>query len=199
MTQPGTPLHPTTPQLLKATLGAAVFAAVILLTIVVPSEFGRDPTGIGNALGLTAMSSNAAESATTPALPAIEDAPSASLPKSNPSAVIASETPFATEEMSMTLEPGQGAEIKALMRARESFVFSWVSSGGPVNFDMHGEPPGGGESFSSYWRDREKVSGHGSFIAPFDGTHGWYWRNRGEQPVTVTVKVAGYFEKLYRP
>ena len=34
---------------------------------------------------------------------------------------------------------------------------------------------------------------------PFDGSHGWYWQNRGTEPVTVDIQVAGYQEKLYRP
>lgn len=68
-----------------------------------------------------------------------------------------------------------------------------------MNFDMHGERPNAGDEFSSYWKDRGKSSGRGSFTAPFDGSYGWYWRNRGEQPVTVMVKLSGYFEKLYRP
>lgn len=206
MTQAPISIHTTTPQLLRATGMAILAATVILVTIVVPAEYGRDPTGIGTALGLTALGAEAAEPVGPEPAPATGSAPvpaparagEAPLPRDNPMAVVASATPFATGEMSLTLQANEGAEIKALMRAQESFVFSWVSDG-PVNFDMHGERPDGGKDFSSYWKDRGQTRGHGRFIAPFDGTHGWYWRNRGEQPVTVTVKVAGYYEKLYRP
>ncbi len=100
--------------------------------------------------------------------------------------------------MSVTLQPGVGAEIKALMRAGESFVFSWTADA-PVHFDMHGENPNDGDSYASYWRDRSQTAAHGSFSAPYDGTHGWYWKNPGSAPVTVTVKVCGYYEKLYQP
>ena len=31
----------------------------------------------------------------------------------------------------------------------------------------------------------------GKFRAPFAGTQGWYWRNDGTKPVTVTVKAKG--------
>ena len=64
---------------------------------------------------------------------------------------------------------------------------------------MHGEKPNDGDNFSSYWKDRDQSEAHGSFVAPFDGVHGWYWKNRGSEPVTVTVKVSGYFDKLYMP
>lgn len=101
--------------------------------------------------------------------------------------------------MALVLQPNEGAEIKAAMREGDSFVFTWKAEGGAVNFDMHGEPPNAGDQFSSYWCDREQTAAHGNFIAPFDGAHGWYWSNKGTQPVTVVVRVSGFFEKLYRP
>ncbi len=182
------PLHPTTPQLLKATAGALLGAGLILVTTVLPAEYGLDPTGIGKALGLSALSAEAA--AATPAAGAVP------APKD---AVIAYDAPYQTGELSLTLQPNEGAEIKALMRAGESFVFGWTTDGGAVNFDMHGEKPNAGNEFSSYWKDRAQTSAHGSFVAPFDGSHGWYWSNKGSTPVTITVRVSGYFEKLYRP
>ena len=191
MTETTTAIHATTPQLLKATGVAIVAAAAILLTTVLPAEYGMDPTGIGKALGLTAL--HTPEAATTEAAPTLA---AAAAPAET---VIQQAMPYQTSEMTLTLQPNKGAEIKALMRAGDAFVFSWTSEGGPVNFDMHGEKPNDGDNFSSYWKDRTKAEGHGSFTAPFDGSQGWYWSNRGEQPVTITVKVSGYFEKLYQP
>ena len=46
---------PTSAQLIKSTILAAVAAVVILVTIVLPSEYGIDPTGIGKAVGLAEM------------------------------------------------------------------------------------------------------------------------------------------------
>jgi hypothetical protein len=31
------------------------------------------------------------------------------------------------------------------------------------------------------------------------GTHGWYWQNRGTEPVTVEIAVTGFQPMLYRP
>lgn len=160
----------------------------MLVIAVMPAEYGVDPTGIGKALGLTALHAPEADSEVTTDQPAIPQ-----------TAVISNESPFHTESMSLTLQPSEGAEIKAQMREGESFVFSWSTDGEPVNFDMHGEKPDAGDEFSSYWRDRGQTSAHGNFIAPFDGNHGWYWSNKGSKPVTVTVRVSGFFEKLFRP
>ncbi|MGK2913599.1 MAG: hypothetical protein ACSLE5_03930 [Porticoccaceae bacterium] len=196
MTEATTSLHASTPQLLKATAVALAAAGAILLTTVLPAEYGLDPTGIGKALGLTALHTPATESAAVAAAPA----PSASAPAIDPNAsAIQQPTPYQSGEMTLTLQANEGAEIKAQMRTGEAFVFSWVSEGGPVNFDMHGEKPNDGDNFTSYWKDREKSEGHGSFTAPFDGSQGWYWKNTGRTPVTIRVKVSGYFQKLYRP
>ncbi|MFP5336973.1 MAG: hypothetical protein ACLGIW_00500 [Gammaproteobacteria bacterium] len=183
------PLHPTTPQLLKATAGAALIAAVLLVIAVLPAEYGRDPTGLGRILGLTALNAVApAEASLNPT----------GTPPTAQNAVIPSETPFQNGEMQVTLRPGEGTEVKALMQSGEALVFSWTADA-PVNFDMHGEKPNDGNNYTSYWRDRAQTSAHGSFTAPYDGTHGWYWKNPGTMPVNVTVKVSGYYQKLYQP
>jgi len=58
MTRPHSPMPgelPTLGQLNRATLIAFGAAAVILVTTVLPAEYGVDPTGVGGALGLTPM------------------------------------------------------------------------------------------------------------------------------------------------
>jgi hypothetical protein len=181
---------PSHAQLFKATAIAIAVAGVILATVVLPAEYGIDPTGIGGKLGLTALHAPAATSA----------APAATLPAAAPaeSVVVKRDAPFRSDTMSLTLAPGKGAEIKAVMQTGDNFVFSWTADG-DVNFDMHGELPDAGDKSTSFWKDKQKNSGHGSFVAPFAGIHGWYWSNRGKQPVTVTVKTSGFYEKLYKP
>ena len=46
---------PTTGKLLRSTALAALIAGGLLVTTVLPAEYGIDPTGIGRALGLTPM------------------------------------------------------------------------------------------------------------------------------------------------
>lgn len=185
---PHDPRPQSTPRsLLKATGIAIVCAAGLLVVAVLPAEYGIDPTGIGQRLGLTAL--HAADA--NPAAPA----PAATAP-----VVTRADSPFRDDEMELTLQPDEGAEIKAAMASGQSFVFTWTAAGGAVDFDMHGEPPQArNNEFTSYWQDRNRLDGHGAFTAPFEGTHGWYWHNPGTQPVTIRVKIGGYYEKLYRP
>ena len=46
---------PTTGQLNKATALAVCVAAALLVTTILPAEYGIDPTGMGRVLGLTEM------------------------------------------------------------------------------------------------------------------------------------------------
>lgn len=179
-------------KLMISTVGAALVALVILVIAVLPAEFGRDPTGLGQALGLTALS----QASDGPA-DLVPDGRSGTSGADMPS-VVAEAAAYATEQRTLTLAPGEGVEIKALMAQGQSFVFSWNASE-PVHFDMHGEPPGDADDFESYWRERSRSASSGLLIAPFDGTHGWYWKNPNSGPVTINVQLSGFFEKVYRP
>ncbi|HEU0076657.1 MAG TPA: hypothetical protein VFQ76_03350, partial [Longimicrobiaceae bacterium] len=46
---------PSSRALLRSTAIAAATAAVLLVTVVLPAEYGVDPTGVGRVLGLTEM------------------------------------------------------------------------------------------------------------------------------------------------
>lgn len=194
---------PTLLQLWKATGIAVLVAFVILIIAVLPAEYGIDPTGIGRKLGLAKMA--AARTATpTPLVAAgstpVTVAPGNDAPSAPVQTVMQRALPFRSDEMALTLKPGEGAEIKATMLKGDQFVFGWIAENGKVEFDMHGEVTNArNDEFTSYWKGAERADGHGAFTAPFDGTHGWFWRNRGKAPVTVRVKVSGFYEKLHRP
>lgn len=193
-----TSIRPSRSALAKATGGAAVAAAAILTFFVLPAEYGIDPTGVGTALGLTGMvagKTEAAPVAETPR-PAVGPANVAIPSKANISKTAA----WRQDEMTITLAPHSGREVKAHMARGDSFIFQWKATGGPVKAEMHGEKAGATDgSFTDYWKDLEITGGQGDFTAPFEGTHGWYFRNKGETPVKVTVKTVGFYKDLFQP
>lgn len=193
---------PTSNQLLKSTLLAVAAASAILVTIVLPSEYGVDPTGIGNALNLTGMGEIKMQLAAEAKADAAKDAsgPATAAPATTtaaPPATPATPAPAAgATEVRLTLQPGQGEEVKATMRTGQEFAYRWSTDGGKVNFELHGEPlPANGDDYTSYEKG-SSTGANGTFRAPFDGTHGWFWRNRGTEPVTITVSAKGGFEKF---
>lgn len=187
---------PSKASLIKATVGAALLGGTLLVTTVLPAEYGIDPTGLGKAMGLTILNRSADS---VPANPVVSSALAVvATPDSSP--VRKRDEAYQTKTFSLKLAPGQGTEIKAIMEQGERFVFNWEVEGGVVNFDMHGEPPNAAkDEFTSYWFARNIPSSSGSFTAPFKGTHGWYWRNRTDNPVTVHVSMSGFFRDVYMP
>ena len=180
--RPDTAALPTRRQLLRATAFAFIAAGLVTVTIVAPAEYGADPTGIGTRLGLRRSNISSAPLAPEAAATVAADA-----------------EPFRTDQLQVTLAWGEDVEIKATMRQGQSFVFSWESSGGLVNVDMHGEPlqAENGEA-TSYAKAEDQLRAHGTFRAPFDGKHGWYWENYNETPVTITVRTSGFYSQLAR-
>lgn len=185
----------------RATLGAAAVAAVILTLVVLPAEWGIDPTGVGKALGLTRMAAGAdAEAEDTPdtATPEKVAAEALVIPtqvKEN----IEARTKMRSDEKVLTLAPHSGIEVKAHMAKGDHLIFRWTSSA-PIRQDMHGEPSKGpAGAFSTYWKQKDLTEAQGSFTAPFDGTHGFYWRNGGETPVKITINTSGFYKDLFEP
>ena len=56
----------------------------------------------------------------------------------------------------------------------------------------------GVEGARSYRSDGSAWSDQGTLTADFDGLHGWYWQNAGDQPVTVTLRTDGDYLDLVR-
>ena len=184
---------PSPMRLVRATLTAAALAGVLLVTVVLPAEYGIDPTGIGRATGLY----RAPEAAAEPLPEGAASDTGAAAPGAG--SLFKSATPYRSDEMSLTLAPGEGAEIKAQMNAGERLVFSWTSSGGGVDVDMHGEAADKTGGDRSYWTGEFEAGGHGAFEAPMAGNHGWFWQNLNDTPVTITVKTSGFYRRLFKP
>lgn len=184
--------------LARASLAALAGSAAILALFVLPAEYGIDPTGVGRALGLTAMAEgeDSVEDGvgTAPAAPAA----AAAIPEQVKER-IEQTAQFRSDEKRVTLAPHSGIEVKAHMAKGQHLVFNW-SSTGPVRMDMHGEPKNGkADEFSTYWKQKDLTEAKGAFTAPYEGTHGWYWRNSGETPVVITLKTTGFYQDLFEP
>jgi hypothetical protein len=100
------------------------------------------------------------------------------------------------DEVSYTLDPGEGIEVKLVMQEGQIARFAWTANGSVVNFDQHGD--GSGQKIS-YEQGRAVPEMAGELTAAFTGNHGWFWRNRTEAPVTVTLRTGGDYAELKAP
>lgn len=183
---------PTNRQLVKATAFAVVTATVLLVTVVLPAEYAIDPTGAGRLLGYSEMGEIkqqlAAEAAADEQNTAVEEVPTLADTSGS-----GSERTDVTE---LTLAPGEGAEVKAIMAEGASLQYEWSVQDGHVNFDTHADAPG--ISYHGYAKGRESTGEAGTLVAAFDGSHGWFWRNRSGATVTVTLKTDGSYSEIKR-
>ncbi|MCB1886032.1 MAG: hypothetical protein KDH20_00375 [Rhodocyclaceae bacterium] len=188
---------PSGGSLWRATGVAVTIAIAVLVLAILPAEYGIDPTGLGGRLGLTrlhAVDAPAPDPASTAPVATVQAAPSEDAP------VARADTPYRSQALNLPLLPGQGFEIKALMKTGQRIVFDWVAEGGPVHVDMHGNVVGAAEDdFTSFWIADALDHASGAFRAPFDGAHGWYWQNNGEAPVTIRLKISGFYDEVYMP
>lgn len=209
---------PSARQLLASTFSALLVASGLLVTVVLPSEYGVDPSGVGRVLGLTQMGvikqslaaeAKAEKSAAVANVQTVQPTPVVLAAEKNvaPSAPVAptvdkssAALPQAnTHTLTVKLKPGQGAEVKLAMREAKRVAFEWTAVGGAVNFDTHGDPVSAPKGFyHGYGKGRNETAQKGTIEAAFDGKHGWFWRNRSGAEVTITLRTNGEYEKIER-
>lgn len=190
---------PSTAQLLRSTFIALAAAIVILLTVVLPAEYGIDPTGAGRVLGLTEMG----EIKESLAKEADQDRKGHGAKGNQSNAfdrIFQLLVPSAQaqenwkDEVTFTLAPGKAMEVKLVMMKDATAHYKWSAEGGRINFDLHAH--GGGGQSVTYKKARGKKEGGGSFTTSFPGDHGWFWRNRDKSPVTVKLQIRGDYSEL---
>jgi hypothetical protein len=165
--------------------GVAVLAVgVILVTIVLPAEFGVDPLGTGARLGLLDLGITGQQ------VQALEEAAAAGAGEAT--LIVPQERVFNEETVEFKVGPGEGMEYKYRLDQGEALLYSWKSSG-PVNVEFHAEPDGAPQGYAQTYEKSQGSIASGTLTAPFSGIHGWYWENPGSQVITVTLSAAGFY------
>ena len=199
---------PSTKKLVKSTIIAVFVALGLLVTVVMPAEYGIDPTGLGRATGLQRMGEikmslakeaqaqqqvvEMANSGETVSLADTIPAPALSEPTPAPTEAIAA---VRTDEMQVTLAPNEGTEIKVSLAKGKTVEYSWSTNGGKANFDVHGDSKELDIDYHGYEKGSEQTK-QGIIEAAFDGHHGWFWRNRTKETITVTLKTSGEYTEI---
>ena len=82
------------------------------------------------------------------------------------------------------------------MAQYEKMTYEWLTDGEPLYFDLHGEPEADTTGYFESYAIATLSGMKGSFTSPFNGAHGWYWKNNSDQPVTIQLIVAGQFKVI---
>ena len=165
--------------LLKATAFAALLAVIVFFVAILPAEFGTDPTGLGKLMRLTQLSgqTSTAQAATT-------QVDTTKQTKSDQK-----------DSVDIVIPTRKGLEYKFYMSRGDAMRYGWSTKGGELLFfDFHGEPQGDTTGYFESYTVSTTNNVRGSFTATFDGSHGWYWKNKGQFDIVVTLQTEGNYK-----
>jgi len=160
--------------------GAAAVAGAILTLFVLPAEWGIDPTGAGGAMGLTALAQSGE----------ITEVQRGAMRGGNVFSL--SEEPLRKDRWTFELAPFKSIEFKYTLAKGSAMLFDW-SATGELYYYMHAHPFKGGTPLTEAYSEGDGAHQKGSYVAPFDGIHGWYWQNRSPDTVILTLDATGAF------
>ena len=180
---------PTSSQLLKSTMVAICVGCALLILVILPAEYGTDPTGVGELLGLKKMG----EIKTRLKQDFLKE--NQVFKESNGAKdelMVESETGKENQDvMELVIAPNEAIEIKLEMKKGSIAKYKWTTQNGGLNYNLHGDGHEGSQNSIVYKKGRMTSFDSGEFKSEFDGHHGWFWRNRNNESVTVTLETIG--------
>ena len=130
--------------------------------VVLPAEFGFDPLQTGKLLGIKGMSQERI----------FEPLPQSEAPRQ--------------KILTVELQPFKSTEIKFELQQGSSLIFLW-SSDQELLYELHAEPEGSERGYADSFDRNRTHSSIGTYIAPYDGIHGWFWGNRTTSAAAMTL------------
>jgi hypothetical protein len=170
--------------------GGLIAGALIVLGAILPAEYNMDPLGVGKLSGISRLW--APEEKTWEPGAGMDPAHSSAAPMTR----TVLEIPLGAADW-----PEAALEYKFAMKPGETLLYRWqaLNEDGspatvPVEFDFHGHTLEDGKAMTvaNYRKDRA-LSDSGSLTAPFDGIHGWYFKNHAPDPIRIRLEATGFY------
>lgn len=205
--------HPIleTKKIIKATVVALLIGTIILVTAVLPAEYDIDPTGLGKAMGFSKLYQNAdteqiieqeVVSQKAHRLLKLEDGgskPEVVKPIEANNPPPEKQLEEREDNIQVEIPAGKGIEYKINMLKYGQVKYEWLTDKGSVFFDFHGEVKQLNPSNNVYYESYTVAYSNnmiGNFLAPFEGKHGWYFKNNGESTITINIRLKGQYELI---
>ncbi|WP_026837692.1 hypothetical protein [Gillisia sp. JM1] len=196
-------------KIIKATLISLLVGALLLVVAVLPAEFGMDPTGAGELLGFSKL--YVPEEADTNSLGVMATNTSTKIIKlekagsgPNVERPVEADNPAPTTQLSsredeteVIVPAGKGIEFKINMLKHGKMKYEWTTTNGEIlYFDFHGEVKQEKEVKEVYFESYTIANSNnmvGTFFAPYEGKHGWFFRNTSDEDVVVNLRLKGQY------
>lgn len=123
-----------------------------------------------------------------------------------PSGIIATDVVASTElsqeslsapwqdSITVTIPANSGKEYKFYLTKDARIEYTWKTDSNKLYSDFHGEPKGDTTGYFKSFKESTDNRSSGSLVAPFEGTIGWYWENKGPVPVNVVLQTRGTYQ-----
>ena len=108
---------------------------------------------------------------------------------------------FRQQRYEIVLDSFVGLEFKLGLKAGDFISYEWdadLSEPGLLLAEFHGHTERVGEEPGTvmFYARHTNATEKGTLTAPFDGIHGWYFKNSGLDTIVVRLRVAGFYEEV---
>jgi hypothetical protein len=199
-----------TKKILIATVVALLIGGFIVVAAVLPAEYGIDPTGIGKSIGFNKLYQPVENSNSTSAFGVVVQ-PSVKVLKlegggSEPEVVKPEEANYPAPEkqyeeredsVQVSLKAGKGLEYKVKMLKYGRLKYEWLTSNGIVYADFHGDVKQANPPKDIYYESYAIANSNnmiGNLLTPYEGRHGWYFKNITGNDLTISIRLKGQYE-----
>lgn len=104
---------------------------------------------------------------------------------------------YQTDTLRIELDADEAIEYKAMLKGGQPVVYRWQADK-DIYFDFHGHDAAGDSEFYTRYADGQATSDGGAIVAAYSGQHGWYWYNNNDTAVSITLTVAGFYDRVVR-
>ena len=129
---------PTSTQLLKSTIIAIIVAIILLVMVILPAEYGTDPTGVGKLLGLKEMGDIKMSLLEESQNELSQENNTSSIDTDSLDKTMVNNT-INNDVVEITIEPGKAIEIKLEMKSGSLVQYEWKTIKGGLNYNLHGD------------------------------------------------------------
>lgn len=159
---------------------ALLLGGAVLVTAVLPAEYGVDPVGTGEALGLLDLYASESAGAVPAVIVPTEGGP-----------VFTQVNAYKADSREFTVGAYGTLEFKYQLGAGAAMLYEWKATE-PLSFDFHTEREGNPDESDTFEKG-EAAEKRGAYVAPYAGIHGWYWKNNTDRDVTITLTSTGFY------
>ncbi|WP_411272721.1 hypothetical protein [Daejeonella sp.] len=195
--------------IITSIITALIVGITILITAVLPAEYGMDPTGAGKLFGFSRLyvpeeaedDQLSSEPGVQRSFPLIKlekagSGPEVKRPLEADNPAPERQSTDREDSVQVIVPAGKGIEYKINMLKYGKMKYEWTTDKGTVYFDFHGEVKQAKEAKAVYFESYTIAFSNnmvGSFLAPYEGKHGWFFRNDSSKDITVTLRLKGQY------